>query len=162
MAAATFLIYRAKNGWFVDFVSIKRKRIHSPKNIFPLINAPKMSKLQSKWYSKNGERTFQTSGQCPLFFLTKTTICLTHVLLHLVKSSCPNSVNPFSTLFSADIQHNCPILFGICPTYLPAGHAFRFSFQKQLHLHFQGKWPLAPSSFERMCYSHSYVWKVTG
>ena len=34
-----------------------------------------------------------------------------HVLLHLVKSSCPNSVNPFSTLFSADIQHNCPIFF---------------------------------------------------
>ena len=46
------------------------------KNIFPLINAPKMTKLQSKWYCKNGKRTFQTSGQCPLFFLTKTTICL--------------------------------------------------------------------------------------
>ena len=82
------------------------------------------------------------------------TCYVTHVLVHLVKSACLYSVNPFSTLFSANIQHNCPILFGICPTYLPAGLAFRFSFQKQLHLHFQGKWPLAPSSFERMSYSH--------
>ena len=49
-------------------MSLKRRRIHSLKNIFPLINAPKMTKLQSKWYSKNGERTFQTSGQCPLSF----------------------------------------------------------------------------------------------
>ena len=42
------------------------------------------------------------------------------VLVHLVKSACLYSVNPFSTLFSANIQHDCPILFGICPTYLPA------------------------------------------
>ena len=70
-----------------------------------------------------------------------------HVLVHLVKSACLYSVNPFRTLFWANIQHNCPILFGICPTYLPAGLAFRFSFQKQLHLHFWGKWPLAPSIF---------------
>ena len=60
-------------------------------------------------------------------------------------------------LFSANIQHNCPILFGICPTYLPAGLAFRFSFQKQLHLHFQGKWPLSPSSFERLSYSQRFI-----
>ena len=42
-----------------------------------------------------------------------------HVLLHFVKSPCPKSVNPFSTLFPADIQHNCPILFCICRTYFP-------------------------------------------
>ena len=50
-----------------------------------------------------------------------------HVLLHLVKSSCPNSVNPFSTLFSVDIQHNCPILFCICRPYFPPWQAFWFS-----------------------------------
>ena len=69
------------------------------------------------------------------------------MLVHFVKFSCLYSVNPFSTFFSANNQHNCPILFCMCPTYLPAGLAFRFSFQKQLHLHFWGKWPLAPSIF---------------
>ena len=59
-----------------------------------------------------------------------------HVLVHFVKSACLYSVNPFSTFFSANNQHNFPILFCMCPTYLPAGLAFRFSFQKQLHLHF--------------------------
>ena len=98
----------------------------------------------------------------------------THVLVHFVKSACLYSVNPFSTFFSANNQHNCPILFCMCPTYLPAGLAFRFSFQKQLHLHFWGKWPLAPSIFwtnklfsqiyspklsnEISWYHHSYVW----
>ena len=97
-----------------------------------------------------------------------------HVLVHFVKSACLYSVNPFSTFFSANNQHNCPILFCMCPTYLPAGLAFRFSFQKQLHLHFWGKWPLAPSIFwtnklfsqiyspklsnEISWYHHSYVW----
>ena len=76
-----------------------------------------------------------------------------HVLLHLVKSSCPNSVNPFSTLFSADIQHNCPILFCICWPYFPPWLAFRFSIKKWLHLHFQGKWPLLPSSFGQLSFS---------
>ena len=75
------------------------------------------------------------------------------MLLHLVKSSCPNSVNPFSTLFSADIQHNCPILFCICRPYFPPWLAFRFSIKKWLHLHFQGKWPLSPSSFEQLSFS---------
>ena len=95
---------------------------------------------------------------------------ISHVLVHFVKSACLYSVNPFSTLFSANIQHNCPILFGICPTYLPAGLAFRFSFQKQLHLHFQGKWPLAPSSFEwtnvlfsLLCLESYWIeWKIFG
>ena len=77
--------------------------------------------------------------------------------MHFVKSACLYSVNPFSTFFSANNQHNCPILFCICPTYLPAGLAFRFSFQKQLHLHCQGKWPIAPSIFERMSYSHRFI-----
>ena len=54
----------------------------------------------------------------------------THVLLHFVKSPCLNSVNPFSTLFSADIQHNCPILLCICRTYFRPRLAFRFSIQK--------------------------------
>ena len=94
--------------------------------------------------------------------------------MHFVKSACLYSVNPFSTFFSANNQHNCPILFCMCPTYLPAGLAFRFSFQKQLHLNFWGKWPLAPSIFwtnklfsqiyspklsnEISLYHHSYVW----
>ena len=81
----------------------------------------------------------------------------THVLLHLVKSSCPNSVNPFSTLFSADIQHNCPILFCICRPYFPPWLAFRFSIKKWLHLHFQGKWPLSPSSFEQLSFSLRFI-----
>ena len=54
----------------------------------------------------------------------------TCVLVHFVKSAFLYSKNPFSTLFSANIQHSCPILFCICPTELPAGLAFRFSFQK--------------------------------
>ena len=83
--------------------------------------------------------------------------CTAHVLLHLVKSSCPNSVNPFSTLFSADIQHNCPILFCICRPYFPPWLAFRFSIKKWLHLHFQGKWPLSPSSFEQLSFSLRFI-----
>ena len=39
----------------------------------------------------------------------------THLLLHFVKSACFYSVNPFSALFSANIQHDCQILFCICP-----------------------------------------------
>lgn len=78
---------------------------------------------------------------------------MSHVLLHLVKSSCPNSVNPFSTLFSADIQHNCPILFYVCRPYFPPWLAFRFSIKKWLHLHFRGKWPLLPSSFKQLSFS---------
>ena len=50
----------------------------------------------------------------------------THVLVHFVKSACLYSVNFFSTFFSANNQHNCPILFCICPTYLPAGLPLRF------------------------------------
>ena len=80
-----------------------------------------------------------------------------YVLLHFVKSTCLSNANPFSTLFSANIQNYCPILFCTCPRYLPAGQAFRFSFQKQQHLHFQGNWPLAPSSFERICYSYRFI-----
>ena len=80
-----------------------------------------------------------------------------HVLLHFVKSPCLNSVNPFSTLFSADIQHNCPILFCFCRTYFPPWLAFRFSIPKWLTLHFQGKWPLVPSSFEQMSFSHRFI-----
>ena len=87
----------------------------------------------------------------------KETNCVSHVLLHLVKSSCPNSVNPFSTLFSADIQHNCPILFCICRPYFPPWLAFRFSIKKWLHLHFQGKWPLSPSSFEQLSFSLRFI-----
>ena len=49
-----------------------------------------------------------------------------HVLLHFVKSSCLNSANPFSTPFSADIQHNCLNLLCICRTYFPLRLAFRF------------------------------------
>ena len=90
----------------------------------------------------------------------------TYVLLHLVKSSCPNSVNPFSTLFSADIQHNCPILFCTCRPYFPPWLAFRFSIKKWLHLHFQGKWPLSPSSFEQLSFSLRFIlqneWKCYG
>ena len=44
-------------------------------------------------------------------------------------------INPQYT-FSANIQHNFPMLFCISPTYLPAGLAFRSSFQKQIYLHF--------------------------
>ena len=47
--------------------------------------------------------------------------CDPHVLVHFMKSAWLYSVNPFSTLFSANIQRNCPILFCTCPTYLPAG-----------------------------------------
>ena len=61
-----------------------------------------------------------------IFFIIQDT----HVLMHFVKSACLYSINPFSILFSANIQHNYPILFCICPTELPAGLAFRFSFQK--------------------------------
>ena len=75
------------------------------------------------------------------------------MLVHFVKSTCLYSVNPFSTLFSADIQHNCPILFGIWRPYFPPWLAFRFSIKKWLHLHFQGKWPLSPSSFEQLSFS---------
>ena len=64
---------------------------------------------------------------------------LSHVLVHFVKSECLYSVNPFSAFFSSNNRHNCPILFCICPKYLPAGLALRFSFQKHIHLHFQGK-----------------------
>ena len=46
---------------------------------------------------------------------------LPHVLVHFAKSAWLYSVNPFSALFSANIQRNCPILFCTCPTYLPAG-----------------------------------------
>ena len=82
---------------------------------------------------------------------------MTHVLLHLVKSSCPNSVNPSSTLFSADIQHNCPIFFCICRPYFPPWLAFRFSIKKWLHLHFQGKWPLSPCSFEQLSFALRFI-----
>ena len=82
---------------------------------------------------------------------------LPHVLVHFVKSAWLYSVNPFSTLFSANIQRNCPILFCTCPTYLPAGLAFRFSIQKQPNLVVQGKLPPAPSNFEWMSYSYRYI-----
>ena len=94
-----------------------------------------------------------TVGQNQLFSSYLLPDHTPHVLLHLVKSSCPNSVNPFSTLFSVDIKHNCPILSCICRIYSPPWLAFRFSIQKWLHLHFQGKWPLSPSSFEQMSFS---------
>ena len=80
-----------------------------------------------------------------------------HVLLHFVKSPCLNSVNPFSTLFSADMQHNCPILICICRTYFPPWLAFRFSVQKWLHLHFRGEWPLSPSRFEQLSFSRGFI-----
>ena len=71
--------------------------------------------------------------------ISSSPVCGPHVLVHFVKSECLYSVNHFSTFFSDNNQHNCPILFCMYPTYLPAGLAFRFSFQKQLHLHFWGK-----------------------
>ena len=80
-----------------------------------------------------------------------------YVLLHFVKSPCLNSVKLFSTLFSADIQHNWPILFCICRPYFPLWLAFRFSIRKWLDLHFQGKWPLSPSSFEHLSFSLRFI-----
>ena len=53
-----------------------------------------------------------TSNQDPLSvqLFEATGRCSSNVLLHFVKSPCLNSVNPLSTLFSTNIQHNCPIL----------------------------------------------------
>ena len=63
------------------------------------------------------------------------------MLVHFVKSTCLYSVNPFSTLFSANIQHNYPILFGICSTFLPAGLAFRFPSKSNYIFFFRESYP---------------------
>ena len=80
-----------------------------------------------------------------------------HVLGHFVKSAWLYSVQILSVHFSQPISSIIAQFFCICPIYLPAGLALRFSFQKQKHINFQGKWPLAPFSFERLSYSQRFI-----
>ena len=49
-----------------------------------------------------------------------------HVLVHFVKSACLYSVNPFSTFFSANNQHNFPILFLYVPDLLTSRTGISF------------------------------------
>ena len=77
--------------------------------------------------------------------------------MHSVKFACLYSVNPFSTIVSVNILHYIHF-FCMCPTYLTAGLAFRFPSKSiSFSYHFQGKWPLAPSSFEQMSFSHRFI-----
>ena len=62
-----------------------------------------------------------------------------HVLGHFVKSACLYSVNPFSTLFSANIQHNCPILFLYMPNLLTSRTSTSFFLPKAKTYSFSGK-----------------------
>ena len=52
---------------------------------------------------------------------------------------CLYSVNPFSTLFSANIQHNCPILFLYMPNLLTSRTSTSFFLPKAKTYLFSGK-----------------------
>ena len=64
------------------------------------------------------------------YYAYRSLTLLTHVLVHFVKSACLYSVNPFSTLFSANIQHNCPILFLYMPNLLTSRTSTSFFLPK--------------------------------
>ena len=71
--------------------------------------------------------------------ISSSPVCGPHVLVHFVKSECLYSVNHFSTFFSENNQHNCPILFLFVPDLLTSRTSISFFLSKATTSSFLGK-----------------------